>query len=181
MPVDGLERDGVDVPRGPAPAPDYLYKNHPLLLVYLPRLISDSPTHVSRPLSSVSDGAKVHRHSPASGSRQLRETRVVHAGPTFYPRHRQPSTPPEAKATAHTQPREATMCDWEEFIFTCGHSEFRLKSYCHYARNHPFHQCRRVKKLRNCWDQARPCDTCLEEYQRQQAYFFSQGGGEGQG
>ncbi|KAK3906192.1 hypothetical protein C8A05DRAFT_29978 [Staphylotrichum tortipilum] len=55
------------------------------------------------------------------------------------------------------------MCDFEEFIFTCGHSTFRLKSYCHFARNHPQHACRRVKKLRNCWDQGRPCDACAAE------------------
>ncbi|KAK4122320.1 hypothetical protein N657DRAFT_536962, partial [Parathielavia appendiculata] len=54
------------------------------------------------------------------------------------------------------------MCDFDEFIFTCGHSVFRLKCYCHYARNHPFHQCRRVKKLRSCWDQGRDCDACAE-------------------
>jgi hypothetical protein len=76
------------------------------------------------------------------------------------------------------------MCDFEEFIFTCNHSVFRLKSYCHYARNDPHHQCRRVKKLRNCWDQNRECDACAEERRRQAelAWFYTQQGqGQGQG
>lgn len=72
------------------------------------------------------------------------------------------------------------MCDWEEFIFSCGHSEFRLQSYCHYARNDPYHRCRRVKKLRNCWDQGRPCDTCTEAMlSRQAASYYSAGQGQG--
>lgn len=81
------------------------------------------------------------------------------------------------------------MCDFEEFIFTCGHSVFRLKCHCHYARNQPDHHCRRVKKLRNCWDQDRECDACLEERRRREAesaqaqavaaYFqYSQGQGQ---
>ncbi|KAK0728597.1 hypothetical protein B0T26DRAFT_609918, partial [Lasiosphaeria miniovina] len=52
------------------------------------------------------------------------------------------------------------MCDFEEFIFTCGHSVYRLKSHCHQARNTEGHRCRRVKKLRNVWDQDYPCDDC---------------------
>jgi hypothetical protein len=74
------------------------------------------------------------------------------------------------------------MCDFDEFIFTCGHSEFRLKCYCHYARNHPYHECRRVKKLRACWDQGRDCDACAEEKRRRVAYYYyAQGQGQGQG
>ncbi|KAK0669002.1 hypothetical protein QBC41DRAFT_302928 [Cercophora samala] len=53
------------------------------------------------------------------------------------------------------------MCDYEEFIWSCEHSDFRLKSYCHKARNNPGHACNFVKRLRNCWDQGRPCDACL--------------------
>ncbi|KAK0635618.1 hypothetical protein B0T17DRAFT_459806, partial [Bombardia bombarda] len=52
------------------------------------------------------------------------------------------------------------MCDFEEFVFTCSHSTFRLKSYCHYARNDPNHQCNRVKKLRHVWDQDYECEKC---------------------
>ncbi|KAK4184115.1 hypothetical protein QBC35DRAFT_67234 [Podospora australis] len=52
------------------------------------------------------------------------------------------------------------MCDFEEFIWTCSHSEFRLKSHCHRARNNPSHFCNYVKRLRHCWDQTRPCDAC---------------------
>ncbi|KAK4645450.1 hypothetical protein QC761_201520 [Podospora bellae-mahoneyi] len=53
------------------------------------------------------------------------------------------------------------MCDYEEFIWSCEHSDFRLKSYCHKARNNPGHACNFVKRLRHCWDQGRPCDACL--------------------
>ncbi|KAK0643114.1 hypothetical protein B0T16DRAFT_333340 [Cercophora newfieldiana] len=54
------------------------------------------------------------------------------------------------------------MCDFEEFVFTCGHSTFRLKSYCHFARNDPNHQCFGVKKLKNVWDQTFACDGCVQ-------------------
>ncbi|AEO62388.1 uncharacterized protein THITE_2029041, partial [Thermothielavioides terrestris NRRL 8126] len=59
------------------------------------------------------------------------------------------------------------MCDWEEFIFTCGHSVFRKKCYCHFARNHPQHLCNRVQKLRHCWDQPYPCDPCAERLRQE--------------
>ncbi|KAK4131340.1 hypothetical protein BT67DRAFT_351706, partial [Trichocladium antarcticum] len=59
------------------------------------------------------------------------------------------------------------MCDWEEFLFTCGHSQFRLKCYCHQARNHPLHRCRRVKKLRCIWEQPGPCEGCRAAYAQQ--------------
>ncbi|RDA83558.1 hypothetical protein CP532_5354 [Ophiocordyceps camponoti-leonardi (nom. inval.)] len=59
------------------------------------------------------------------------------------------------------------MCDFEEFLFTCNHSAFRLKSFCHFARNDPYHQCYGVKVLRNSWQQGKLCDDCLAERQRQ--------------
>ncbi|KAF4584110.1 hypothetical protein GQ602_005483 [Ophiocordyceps camponoti-floridani] len=58
-----------------------------------------------------------------------------------------------------------TMCDWEEFLFTCNHSALRLKSFCHFARNDPFHQCYGVKVLRNSWQQGVLCDKCAAERQ----------------
>ncbi|KAK3370218.1 hypothetical protein B0H63DRAFT_527955 [Podospora didyma] len=58
------------------------------------------------------------------------------------------------------------MCDFEEFIFTCSHSTIRLKSYCHFARNDPNHQCFGVKKLRNVWDQDYECGDCMERNRR---------------
>ncbi|KAK4190600.1 hypothetical protein QBC35DRAFT_61275 [Podospora australis] len=62
------------------------------------------------------------------------------------------------------------MCDYEEFIWTCQHSDFRLKSHCHRARNNPGHICNYVKRLRHCWDQTRACDSCEEnERQRREA------------
>lgn len=56
------------------------------------------------------------------------------------------------------------MCDWEEFLFICGHSVLRKKSYCHFARNEPTHKCARVRVLRNCWVQEGTlCDDCINE------------------
>ena len=52
------------------------------------------------------------------------------------------------------------MCDFEEFLFDCRHSEIRLKSWCHFARNEPNHRCHGVKVLRNTWPQLRLCDPC---------------------
>lgn len=57
------------------------------------------------------------------------------------------------------------MCDWEEFLFLCNHSTLRLKSYCHFARNDPNHQCFGVKVLRNSWRQCVPCDDCAAAWQ----------------
>ncbi|KAL2017637.1 hypothetical protein VTK56DRAFT_1905 [Thermocarpiscus australiensis] len=92
---------------------------------------------------------------------------------------RLPSQPPSPRAKhRHTLLvlLAVTMCDFEEFIFTCGHAFIRLKNYCHYARNHPQHHCRRVKKLRNCWLQPDECERCQEARRRQQeAYYTSQG------
>ncbi|CAJ2502872.1 Uu.00g102660.m01.CDS01 [Anthostomella pinea] len=54
------------------------------------------------------------------------------------------------------------MCDWEEFLFVCNHSTLRLKSYCHFARNDPNHQCLGVKVLRDSWYQdGQLCDNCM--------------------
>ncbi|KAJ2979232.1 hypothetical protein NQ176_g3377 [Zarea fungicola] len=52
------------------------------------------------------------------------------------------------------------MCDFEEFVFTCGHNALDLKDYCHQSRNHPRHECNNVKRLRNSWYQGRPCNSC---------------------
>ncbi|KAK0613474.1 hypothetical protein B0T14DRAFT_390883, partial [Immersiella caudata] len=60
------------------------------------------------------------------------------------------------------------MCDYEEFMFTCGHSTIRFQSYCHAARNAPLHQCFSVKRLKNIWDQTYPCEGC-QERMRQEA------------
>ncbi len=51
-----------------------------------------------------------------------------------------------------------TMCDYEEFIFTCNCSIVKLKSYCHKARNNRLHHCTFVKKLRCVWDLDQLCD-----------------------
>ena len=60
------------------------------------------------------------------------------------------------------------MCDWEEFLFTCNHSALRIKSYCHFARNDPFHQCFGVKVLRHSWQQSGACDECLAAWRTAQ-------------
>ncbi|KAJ3492428.1 hypothetical protein NLG97_g5401 [Lecanicillium saksenae] len=52
------------------------------------------------------------------------------------------------------------MCDFEEFIFSCGHNALNLQSYCHQTRNHPRHECENVKRLRNSWYQQRMCNDC---------------------
>ncbi|KAK3493886.1 hypothetical protein B0T13DRAFT_474779 [Neurospora crassa] len=64
------------------------------------------------------------------------------------------------------------MCDFDEFVFTCGHSTFRLKAYCHRARNDPYKECHYVKKLRDVWDQTYPCSECVN---RAQAAAAAQG------
>ena len=70
------------------------------------------------------------------------------------------------------------MCDYEEFLFACGCSTFRLKSYCHFARNDPNHQCFGVKKLRDTWDQASDCEACSQRKTNDQ-WARSQGFGGG--
>jgi hypothetical protein len=68
------------------------------------------------------------------------------------------------------QLRASTMCDWEEFLFTCNHSAVRLKSYCHLARNNNNnnHACPSVKILRKSWQQPTPCEGCLGAWTAEQ-------------
>jgi hypothetical protein len=71
------------------------------------------------------------------------------------------------------------MCDLEEFLFSCGHNTFRLKAYCHFARNDPNHQCFGVKQLRDSWAQVYECETCRLHHQQQAtraSYGHHQGG-----
>ncbi|EGO60337.1 hypothetical protein NEUTE1DRAFT_75300 [Neurospora tetrasperma FGSC 2508] len=46
------------------------------------------------------------------------------------------------------------MCDFDEFVFTCGHSTFRLKAYCHRARNDPYKEWhKRRQRHKECtWE-----------------------------
>jgi hypothetical protein len=72
------------------------------------------------------------------------------------------------------------MCDLEEFLFSCGHNTFRLKSYCHFARNDPNHQCFGVKQLRDSWTQVYECESCRMHHQEQrQASVSAYAGHEG--
>ncbi|OBT71386.1 hypothetical protein VF21_09492 [Pseudogymnoascus sp. 05NY08] len=52
------------------------------------------------------------------------------------------------------------MCDYEQFLFTCGHSPIRRSSYCHTARVDDLHQCFSVKVLKRVWQQAGICPDC---------------------
>lgn len=56
--------------------------------------------------------------------------------------------------------KKPIMCDWEEFIFGCACSYTKRKSYCHFARNDPNHQCFGVQVLKKVWDVPEPCDRC---------------------
>ncbi|KAI1273779.1 hypothetical protein F5Y07DRAFT_402054 [Xylaria sp. FL0933] len=71
-----------------------------------------------------------------------------------------PTHPHYIFRTHHTTPFK--MCDYEEFLFVCGHSVTRLKSHCHFARNDPNHQCFSVKVLKCSWyQQSTLCENCL--------------------
>ncbi|KAJ9165306.1 hypothetical protein NKR19_g497 [Coniochaeta hoffmannii] len=75
------------------------------------------------------------------------------------------------------------MCDLEEFLFSCGHNTFRLKAYCHFARNDPNHQCFGVKQLRDSWAQGYECESCRmhrqQQLQGQMTAYAGQQGGQG--
>ncbi|KAA8893549.1 hypothetical protein FN846DRAFT_787803 [Sphaerosporella brunnea] len=55
------------------------------------------------------------------------------------------------------------MCGFEKTTYTlCGHSFRRLVTYCHFARNDPFHQCfgvQTTKRVVVVTDQK--CPECL--------------------
>ncbi|KAG8168657.1 hypothetical protein KVR01_001406 [Diaporthe batatas] len=58
------------------------------------------------------------------------------------------------------------MCDWEEFIFGCSCSYTKRKSYCHFARNDPNHQCFGVQVLKKVWEVPEICDKCSQRNNR---------------
>ncbi|CZT50580.1 uncharacterized protein RSE6_11591 [Rhynchosporium secalis] len=49
------------------------------------------------------------------------------------------------------------MCDYECFKFTCNCETKKLLSYCHFARNDPYHQCFDVDVIRNTFMQSGLC------------------------
>lgn len=64
----------------------------------------------------------------------------------------------------HTSAKKVDMCDFEEFLFECGHGIVRFKSNCHFRRNDPNKECYSVKVLRNSWKQdGEVCDTCSQQ------------------
>lgn len=53
------------------------------------------------------------------------------------------------------------MCDWEVFQYTeCSHEIMKRLSYCHFARNDPYHQCFGVKVVKNRWTHRMYCPPC---------------------
>lgn len=54
------------------------------------------------------------------------------------------------------------MCDYEQFIYTCGHTPTRKYSHCHAARCNDYHMCRSVKVLKRVWHQAFDCPDCMQ-------------------
>lgn len=64
----------------------------------------------------------------------------------------------------YTPAKEVNMCDFEEFLFECGHGIVRFKSNCHFRRNDPNKECYSVKVLRNSWKQdGEVCDSCSQQ------------------
>ena len=62
-----------------------------------------------------------------------------------------------------------TMCEYEQFIYTCGHSPCQRSAYCHSARNSPPpHQCFSVKVLKRVWSQDGFCPRCAGRMVAQQ-------------
>ena len=53
------------------------------------------------------------------------------------------------------------MCDYEDFQYTkCCHIITKRLSYCHFARNDPWHQCFGVKVTKHTWTQDMYCPGC---------------------
>jgi hypothetical protein len=54
------------------------------------------------------------------------------------------------------------MCDYNRFSYTCSphHDRLELLSYCHFARNDPYHQCFGVKVVKNHYMKTMPCEDC---------------------
>ncbi|KAF3018209.1 hypothetical protein E8E14_012495 [Neopestalotiopsis sp. 37M] len=64
----------------------------------------------------------------------------------------------------HLIHKSRVMCDFEEFLFECGHGIVRFKSNCHFRRNDPNKECYSVKVLRNSWKQdGQVCESCLQQ------------------
>lgn len=59
--------------------------------------------------------------------------------------------------------------DYEEFKFMYNHTQETLLSYCHFARNDPYHQCFSVKVTKHTWVQNAYCPSCEAYRQAQQA------------
>lgn len=69
------------------------------------------------------------------------------------------------------------MCEFNELIFTCGHSTYPLKAYCHRARNDFYHECHYVKKLRAVYLETWRCKKCRTEEENDAMHAeFREGG-----
>jgi hypothetical protein len=69
------------------------------------------------------------------------------------------------------------MCAYDLIYHVpCGHTERRLKKYCHFARNDPGHQCFGAWTIKDRWEQPRyECENCTKH--RQYAEASGLGGG----
>jgi hypothetical protein len=55
------------------------------------------------------------------------------------------------------------MCAYEAIHYPCGHTAFRVATYCHFARNHPDHGCCRPWTLkREYMIQGGVCQECAD-------------------
>jgi hypothetical protein len=55
------------------------------------------------------------------------------------------------------------MCAYEATHYPCGHSTFRVATYCHFARNHPGHGCCRPWTMkRQHVAETGVCDDCAD-------------------
>ncbi|EUC50564.1 hypothetical protein COCMIDRAFT_81685 [Bipolaris oryzae ATCC 44560] len=53
------------------------------------------------------------------------------------------------------------MCSYNKINFRCGHFEYRIAVYCHFARNDPNHQCFGAWTVKRAWDEPREvCRKC---------------------
>ena len=63
-------------------------------------------------------------------------------------------------------PISTTMCNWEDIIYPCGHEETRRMSYCHFARNDPWHNCFGVQVTKLTTYETILCNPCAAEEER---------------
>ena len=73
------------------------------------------------------------------------------------------------------------MCEYEKFVFTCGHTPVRRSVYCHAARCNERHNCYSVKVLKRVWQQRGICPDCVTAHANAQVGEGSESWPQGQG